>query len=77
MISELRLEESTKGVNVYLVGKITSDQWRNSLLVGEVGTLDSTYGPTNFLNEADPWPVARKAVRGGFHYVGPRRVEKY
>ena len=52
-------------------GKLHGDRWRDSLLIGDVGSLANNYSPTNFVDLGEPWPIAENAIRGGFEFVGP------
>ena len=72
----------TAGVRVYLAGKITDNEWRKSLMVlDNKGRLegDRFTCPANFIahDDRDHWPVARRALRGGFDFTGPWFIDTF
>lgn len=61
-------------LKIYLAGKISKHCWRHGVVTGlrnaynDVGSTDHDGGHRT---QRNPWPILRRAVTGGFDYVGP------
>lgn len=41
------------------------------MLIGRIGSLVSSYGPSNYVDPGEGWPISKEAIRGRFDLVGP------
>lgn len=58
----------TRGLKIYLAGKIAQNDWRHDLMPGLRGAWSEYYLDPN---ERSGWPILRDALGPGLHYVGP------